>query len=180
MRVSVDHREQGPGHYVVLCGIEFSDEERRIIDARSLHDYFVTRTGRPTESAFAGMGSGCLAWTLRIVGGFLLFGGLIGCVANAVTPTKDPVGPIFFVIGAALFGASFFLSVKSHTAAVTAEVKGDHVSISDILKNGGFSVEAPSPAHAKAVEEKIREDLTTLKTLLSESAELGKPKTFEL
>ena len=68
----------------------------------------------------------------------------------------------------------------SASAAVTAEVKGDHVSISDILKNGGFSIESPSPAHAKAVEEKIREDLTTLKTLLSESAELGKPKTFEL
>jgi hypothetical protein len=49
-----------------------------------------------------------------------------------------------------------------------------------LLNKPTFTVHAWNPAAAKGVEEEIREDLTALKAVIANSAEIKAKQTFEL
>jgi len=173
MRVTIEHREEGAGlsgskkHYFVDCAIDFSEEEKAIIKSRGLYDHHFTIDGaEPPRTTGNFIGAGALKGFAPIIGlgGFIwgVFGG--GSLAGLL---------VFGAIG--MYIAGFFMDRKP-----VGEALSQTINVRRLINNPRFTVFAPDPAYAKGLEGQIREDLTNLKTLITESAEVRAKQTFEL
>ena len=56
----------------------------------------------------------------------------------------------------------------------------EYVTIRSLMDRKRLSIYTPSPAHAKVIDDKLREDLSAVKALIAESAEVRATQTFEL
>jgi hypothetical protein len=173
MRVTIEHREESAGlsgnkrHYFVHCSVEFSQEELAIIKARSLYEHHFTVDGaEPPRTEGHAVGAGFLKGIapLCIVGGFIfgLFGG--GVLAGFI---------LFGGIASWIIG--FFMDQRP-----PGEAQLQNVTIRRLVSNPKFTMFATDPAYAKALEDKLRQDLANLKGLITESAEVRVTQTFEL
>lgn len=176
MRVTIEHREQAVGssghNYFVDCKVEFSEEEKAIIQTRSLADRVVidalTRAPPPpvlTSGPF---------W-MRLTGPLLVFGGVIVAIQSMFTKSGEGLSFLMLLIGGGFwfFGAAGMSDREAPQEPVP-------ISVGRLMGQDPVSMYAPDPAAAKALDEQFREGLVGLKQLISASAELRGKETFEL
>lgn len=175
MRVTIEHREEAAGvlgakrNYFVDTTVDFSEEERAIIKARSLYDHSIPTgmSAPPTYSVVPGL--------LRAAAPLAGFVGLLIGLASPFTGWGSTLAGYLIVmaIGFWVFG---FLYDRRKVKDFTK----DSTRVRDMISNRRFSIYASSPAEAKAVDAGLRENLTNLKALIAGSAEVGGKQTFEL
>jgi hypothetical protein len=172
MRVTMEHREESgfvpsDKSYFVDTSVLFSEEERAIIEARGLggqqaasgyHAKIPSDIALVTPAYLRAFGP--LALALSVVIGFFE-GAQLG-------------GGLFF-ISAALWAYGYVAPIL-HAQALKEYV----VEVRHIISDPSFSFYAETPAHAKGLAERLTTQLTDLKHLITESAELGPTTTFEL
>ena len=175
MRVTIEHREATSGVVVnhkesyVDCTVNFSEEERAIIETRDLYrEGFSVRTSTPLPSGGAMLGTGLM----RFVGPFMIIGGFIWGLAGSGTPA----GLIVFAgIGFVIYG---WLRSRQEDRRLTTDEQ--RITIKQLLGNPSFTVHAWNPAAAKGVEQDIRENLVVLKNVIQNSAQIQAKQIFEL
>jgi hypothetical protein len=181
MRVTIEHREATGGvmqnrkESYIDCTVQFSEEERAIIQARDLYrEGFIVRTSTPLPSQGSTLGTGLMRGfgPLLIVGG-LLYGMIVEGLAHAPTNFGAPV--LFLGIGLTVFG--FLRSRKEDKRFESDE---QHVTVKRLLNNPSFTVHAWNPAIAKNLDEEIRGHLAALKNVIQNSAQIRAKQTFEL
>ena len=181
MRVTIEHREATSGvlgthkQSYVDCTVQFSEEERAIVQARDLYrEGFFVRTSTPLPSSGSTLGTGLMRGfgPLLIVAG-LLYGMIVEGLAHAQTNFGAPA--LFLGIGLTVFG--FFRSRKEDKRFETDE---QHITVKQLLDKPTFTVHAWNPAAAKGIDEDIRQNLAGLKSLIQNSAQIQAKQTFEL
>lgn len=70
--------------------------------------------------------------------------------------------------------------MKSRRIEKRLDTTEQTIMVRQLITKPNFTVNASNPAFAKVVEEEVRGELATLKTLIQESAELPARQTFEL
>ena len=182
MRVTIEHREESAGltgstkHHYVDCTVEFTEEEKAIIKARDLKNTNFTvpsASPLPTQSAF---------WSsaiLNALGRIGVFVGLPFCLITAFTKTPGLSALAnFMFFGGAILWIGAAIAGRSQNKAI--ENRDQVIRIGDLLSQGRFTCHAANPAYAKAIEEEIKSNLTSMKQLIQESAELKQKTSFEL
>jgi hypothetical protein len=179
MRVTIDHREEATGlsgkgrNYFVDCAVEFSEEEKAIIQARGLFDHgFAMPAAEPLPSQVAFVGSG----VIRTIGRLLIVVAVVwGIVLGLSGHGEGPTAFLFFLgIGLEIYGW-----MKSRSQDKRIEQPEQAITLRKLM-SGGFTVHALDPAQAKAIDEQIRSELAGIKALIAESAEVRSRQTFEL
>ncbi len=181
MRVTIQHREETSGltgkhkDCYVDCKVEFGEEERAIIKARDLDtDGFTIRasTPLPTKTQFLSTN------LMRVIGRFAIIGGVVYMIYSSFAhPATEPLGGLLFVIG---IGVEIYGWMRARKEDKRFESSEQQVTIKQLLTNPTFTVHAGNPAAAKAIEQDIREELTAMKRVIQNSAELQATQTFEL
>jgi hypothetical protein len=180
MRVTIDHREEATGlsgkgrNYFVDCAVEFSEEEKAIIQARGLFDHgFAMPAAEPMPSQVAYVGSG----VIRTIGRLLIVVAVVwGIVLGLSGQGEGPTAFLLFLgIGLEIYGW-----IKSRGQDKRIEQPEQAITLRKLMSGSGFTVHALDPAQAKAIDDQIRNELAGLKALIAESAEVRSRQTFEL
>jgi hypothetical protein len=175
MRVTIEHREATSGvlsnhkDCYVDCTVNFSEEERAIIKERDLYrEGFIVRTSTPVPSGSSMLGTGLM----RFVGPFMIIGGFIWGLAGG----GNAAGLILFAgIGFVIYGW-----LRSRREDKRLESNEQEITIKQLLNKPTFTVHAWNPAAAKGIEDDIRENLASLKSVIQNSAQIQAKQTFEL
>jgi hypothetical protein len=175
VRVTVEHREKTSGllqnrkEYYVDCRVEFSEEERSIIKERNLYrNGFPIRTSTPVPGQASILGT----MIMRLVSPLMIVGGIIYGIAGG-----GGLSGLLVLGGIGLFIAGWIREHRQDRRLATDE---QFVTINQLLDNPTFTVYAGNPAAARGFEEDVRENVTDLKQLIKNSAELRNKQTFEL
>ena len=177
MRVRIDHHDEAAGligtnrRYLVDCSVEFSDEEKAVIQTRGLRNHFVDLPDNVIVAAHVEDVRRGYMRKLLIAAGVCLLG-LI--VAPLTARGGTPVGPLMF------FGGGGYAIYALYKFLVPPRTKLDRVRLNFLLSHRRFVAEATSPAMSKAMEADIQGSLEALKRFLDGSAELGTGRTVEL
>jgi len=181
MRVTIEHREEATGvignrkDCYVDCKVEFSEEERAIIQERDLYrESFAVRTSTPLPSNTAFWGTNIM----RGVGPLMIVGGLFyGMFVEGLAHVNSNYGaPILFIgIGLTIYGW-----IRGRREDKRFETSEQTITIKQLLSNPKFTVHAWNAGYAKGIEDEIREHLVALKSLIKDSAQLQARQTFEL
>ena len=180
MRVTIEHREQPSGMLgnhtdcYIDCNVEFSEEERAIIKARDLYsESFTIRTSTPQVTKVRLLGSGLM----RIIGRVMWIAGILRGLYEGFghIPTNYG-GPLLF-FGVAL---EIWAFIRRRDENKRIENPEQEINIKQLLSNPRFTVHTMNAAVSKVFEDEIREDLTGMKTLIQNSADLRTKQTFEL
>jgi hypothetical protein len=181
MRVTIEHREATSGvlgnhkDCYVDCTVNFSEEERAIIQTRDLYrEGFIVRTSTPlpTKTQFFSTS------IMRVVGRFMIVGGFIyGMVVEGLAHANTNFGaPILFIgIGLEIWGW-----MRTRKEDKRFETDEQEITVKKLLNTPTFTVHAWNPAAAKGIEDDILEDLVSLKNVIQNSAQIQAKQTFEL
>lgn len=182
MRVSIKHREESAGiigstkQHFVDCAVEFGEEEKAIIKARDLRNTNFTvpsASPLPTVSAYRGSA------IFNVVGRLCFIFGIPFAMITAFTKTPNLSALAnFMVFGGAALWIGAAIAGRSQNKAI--ENRDQVIRVGDLLSHGQFTCHAANPAYAKRIEDDIKNNLTNLKGIFKESAELKKESTFEL
>jgi hypothetical protein len=172
MRVTIEHREETAGatgskrNYFVDCTVQFSEEERAIIQARGLYDHhIVVDSALPPRSGAHFVGAGFLR-------GFAPITGIAGFV---IMFFSEGLGAFLIFLAIGMFVAGFFMDRRD-----VGPGEPQQITMRRLLNNARFSIYAADPASAKVIDADLREKLSNLKSLLTGSAEISAKQTFEL
>ncbi|HTV28327.1 MAG TPA: hypothetical protein VMF32_11145 [Xanthobacteraceae bacterium] len=175
MRATIAHREEVAGflrakrHYYVDCQVLFSEEEKAIIKTRGLANHTFTvdpAVPPPARTEYVG------AKVLRGVAPLVL---LTSCVGGIVV--GHGLGTLLFLLASGMFGVSFILRRKTDFAELPNQV----VSLKQLLDDPRFTIYAPDPSRAKALDDGLRATtLAAVRNLLIDSTEVRNTETFEL
>jgi hypothetical protein len=181
MRVTIEHREATSGvlgnhkDCYVDCTVNFSEEERAIIKERDLfREGFSVRTSTPppTKTQFFS------TTIMRVVGRFMMIGGFFyGLIVEGLAHAPTNFGaPILFIgIGLEIWGW-----LRTRKEDKRFESSEQEITVKQLLNSPMFTVHAWNPAGAKGIEQDIRENLVSLKTIIQNSAQIQAKQTFEL
>jgi len=180
MRVTISHREETAGfngqkrNYFVDCEVLFSEEEQAIIRNRGLGDnYLTTQSAIPTGS---GIGDYTFSNTaLRIGARLCVLAGVIAGIAGMFRGGMDGLMMLLFLAALGLF---IFRKVGEKQSV--ASYSEQQITVSRLLQIPRFTVYAPNPALAGSYDDAIRQQLTSLKNLITVSADIRAKETFEL
>lgn len=178
MRVTIRHREEETGitgkwrNYFVDCVVEFSEEEKAVIKARSLYDQIVL-TGflappPPPLSRNA-------PFWLRAIAPLTALTGLVIFIQSMFTKLYDGLGLLLLLIAAGFWVYGFLGEFKQQRS-----LEEQKVPIRDLLDRGVLTIYAPSPAHAKAIEDDLQQKLSALKALIAGSADMATARTYQI
>jgi hypothetical protein len=181
MHITIKHRDELAGllgdkrKYLVDVNVDFSQEERAIIEKRKLYDTQLDLSPGFLASSVFFLSTPLIRLCLILSPLLFLSGCVVGCasgVAGAVGGPTTPLGWILMLISLIGFGVGIY--------GVTFARRGyrTEVTIAEMLN--GFSVLTFSPPDAKAIDELLRERFVTFKDFLNESAELGRKESFEV
>lgn len=180
MRVTIEHREQPSGmlgnhtECYIDCNVEFSEEERAIVKARNLYrEGFMIRASTPQVTRVGFWGSGLM----RIAGRVLIVVGILRALYEGFGHVPTNYGVPLFVLGIVLEVWGF---VRQRRANKRMDNPDQEISIKQLLSNPRFTVHTMNAAVSKVFEDEIRENLTGLKNLIQNSADLRTKQTFEL
>jgi hypothetical protein len=175
MRVTIEHREVTTGviknhkESYVDCTVNLSEEERAIVKERDLYgEGFTVRTSTPLPSGSSILGTGLM----RFAGPFMIVGSFIWGLAGGGNLAGFT---LFAGIGFVIYG--WFRARKEDKRIETDEQR---ITIKQLLNKPAFTVHAWNPAAAKGIEQDIRENLISLKSLIQNSAHIEAKQTFEL
>src|ERR1700739_2946710 len=186
MRVTIDHRQQTTGlggtqSQFVNCTVQFSEEEKAIINVRGLADHLIVlEHPRPPPSYREYMTAGILLAFSPLFGliGFLT---VIYAILNLFfSGGRSAAG--YLLIGALLlFFAPFawaigFLMDRAMNHQFTHPKQ--FITIREMLLRP-FTVHSPDPAYSDLIVEQIKERLAILKAIILGSAEIREKETYE-
>jgi hypothetical protein len=181
VRVTIEHREATGGvtgsrrDYYIDCTVHFSEEERAIIKARDLHREGISvraATPLPTKAALGGN------FALFAIGPPMIIGGLLyGLFGEGLAGIKTNVAFPILLIGLVCTFSGF---VRFQRGSKRAEAPEQTITMGQLLSTPTFTVHASNPASAKGIEDGVREKLTYLRNLVSNSADISTRRTFEL
>ena len=161
--------------YNLCCHVQFSNEERAIIEERGLHALSIELPPdlRPL-SAPREFGIGLIhpVARLMIVGG-LLYGMFVEGLAHVNTNFGAPI--LFIGIGLELFG--WFKRYETNKKLSTDT---QTITLGGLLSNPDFVVHSDSPDGARFREAETRENLAQLSSRIKAAAELPAQATYEL
>jgi hypothetical protein len=180
VRITIEHREESAGltgatkHHFVDCTVEFSEEEKAIIKARDLYNHnFTVGPATPLASTAAFYGTGFL----NLAGRLTLIAGVVMFIASAWWRPYEGIGMAMMLVGGGMWAFAAY-DMRKHVKRI--EEPSQTIRLRQLLNRGRFTVYAPSPAAAGAIEQDIRDALATAKHYISSSAELRPKQTFEL
>jgi hypothetical protein len=153
--------------YFVDTTVQFSEEERAIIQMRGLAGQKAAagyRSKIPSDAALV-----LPAWLRALAPLGVALAALVGIFMST------PLGFLLFFAAAGGWAYGYIAPIL-HANAIKEHI----VEIRHVMNNPAFSFYAETPAHAKILASQILEQLTDLKQLISQSAELGAKQTFEL
>lgn len=178
MRAYIQHR----GHYrfwafnpkfILHLDIQFSNEERAIIQARALQNYVFDLS--PGFLAASESKHSREALTIFELGGIFLFlGGILGAF---IVVASNAFGlPVFLMLagGPMLFWYAQVAKRRGQAAFVK------EITVGYLVEHPGISVRALNPAQATTLDGNIRKRLASLKHFLDETHELAAIRGFEL
>lgn len=180
MRVTIEHREETAGvagnrrNYFIDCGLTFSEEERAIIKARDLTKHNFTlpaATPTPTKVEFVGYPA------LRTIARLMMVGGFVWALVASFQRGAEGPGTLVLFAGIAL---EIYAWRKTRNVDKRLDQPEQQLFLGKLLSDGRFTVYVVDPAHAKSVEEDIRNALVGIKQIIQGSAELSARQTFEL
>ena len=179
MRVTIRHRQAGLGSFFVDCGLEFSEEEKAIIQHRGLGNHTIQiPSGIPR-----GSGINPDSWILRITIYpicFFFFLGLLFLLIGIVD--RHALVWAFFLLTIAIGSYLFFwFSVKRRAAVGQDQI----IPLQRLLTNPTLTVAATDINDARYKQDLIRTTLADMKQFLVGNAVLGNARlqeveTFEL
>lgn len=173
MRVTMVHREESgmipdDKRYYVDTTVFFSEEERAIIKARGLGSQTAAvgyRAKIPSEIALE------FPAFLRAIAPLAIY------LSAAVWLFYRPQLGMLLLLATAIGWAWGHIAPILHARAIRPYI----VEVRDILNERKFSFYAETPAHARRLANNdLTKQLTNLKVLITESAELAPKLTFEL
>jgi hypothetical protein len=184
MKLSTEYREETVGvlkgrkdHYLV-CHVEFSDEERAVIQERGLYSQFITLPadrGLPTRMGAYGLRA------MKVIGMIIApIGLLISCAIATSPSTYGADGTIAFstlVVGVGLFVYAKYTERQNEKLMDNPEQK---ITIGSLLTKPDFLVHSYTPAEAQAYEEEVRTTFQSLAYAIRESAPVPEKNTYEL
>jgi len=181
MRLNTDYREQTTGtlkgtkQYFLVCRVEFSEEERSVVQERGMYDASVevpSNTPPPTRSG------DIYAMLMRIGGAILMPIGLVVSCATELAHQSGS-GPAFmlFLLGVGLFVAG---KLKDREANQREANPTQTISIRRLLTNPEFVVHAPDLQVAKVYEDLVRQELGGLAEHIRASTAVPEKTTYEL
>ncbi len=183
MRFNVDYREEATGvlkgskHYFLVGRVDFTEEEKAIIQQRGLYDEPIqvpTNLPPPTKS------KDIRAMLLRIVGIILMPLGLLSYCAGSLSDGSNGSttgGFIMLAIGIVCFGFGKFMDMESNKAAVSVF---QVLTPRKLLTNPEFLVYGPDLQTAKGFELMVRDKLTEFANFIRDSAVVPEKNTYEL
>jgi hypothetical protein len=181
MYVTIHHRDALAGllgdkrKFLVDVNVDFSQEERAIIEKRKLYDTQFDLTPGFLASSVFFLSTPVVRLTLILSPLLFLSGCVVSCASSAAGAIGGPttsVGGLLMMIALVGFGLGIYGVIFARRGYRT------DVTIAEMMK--GFSVLTFSPPDAKAIDELLRERLVTFKDFLNESAELGRKESFEV
>jgi hypothetical protein len=178
MRVTIGHREEATGfsgkgrNYFVDCRVEFSEEEKAIIQARALHNHIIMDAHlQPPPPPVHRSGP----FWMRLSAPWLVLAGLVIGFLSLFTHAGGNLGPMILFVGLAFWLLGPILFGKQQAAWDSVPV-----TVHRLMGSNGVSLYAVDPAAAKGLDEEFRDGLAGLKKLIVASAELRSKETFDL
>jgi hypothetical protein len=181
MQLTTNYREEATGvlkgtkQFFLICKIQFSEQERAIIQERGLYEEYIgapADTSPPTRSGDIG------AFFLRLAGIICMpLGLLASCVtglagSNASTPLF-----MLFLVGIGLFVVG---KLKDRSANRRVDNPTQHLTVRRLLTNPQFVVYAPALDIARMYEESVRNQLKQLADILRANVVVPETNTYEL
>jgi hypothetical protein len=183
MKLTVAYRDKPKGgfsgakYHFVAFHVDFSNEERAIIQQQGLHDLYIMV---PTDSLPPSKGGDFLAFFMRIVGIVLIpIGGLLALVAHLKPSQSDMSGPgwIMLIVGAILFTIGKIKDVSANKREAQPEQK---LTLRRLSTNPDFAVFAYSLQEAQGHEENVRELLAGAAKTIRNSSSVPSQTSYEL
>ena len=184
MKLSTEYREESVGtlkgtkdHYLV-CHVEFSEEERAIVQERGLYDLSVTV---PTDKSLPTRTTAVGFRLAKVAGMILTPLGLLFSCAQFVSPAKmEGAGGtplLMLIIGVGLFTFGKYREMQ----ALKVEANPDQMlTIAGLITNSDFLVHAYTPSQAREYEEAVRGAFGDLVQTIRASAPVSEKNTYEL
>jgi hypothetical protein len=181
LELIVRHREELAGvtgsnrNYFVDCSVHFTEEERGVIKARGLYDQYITvRASTPLPSGLSFHSTN----VMRVIGLFMIIGGFFyGIIVEGIAGVRSNFGGPIFFIGVAL---AIYGWVRTRQEDKRFENSEQTITVQQLLARPTFTIHAFTPAHANAIEQEIRDDLTLLKSTIRNSVQLNPSRTYRI
>lgn len=183
MRLTTNYREQTTGilkgtkQFFLVCNVQFTDEERAIIQERGLYEESIeapASTPPPTRSGDFG------AMLLRVTGViFMPLGFLASCVVGITGGSSSASSLWFFLF---LGGITLFVvgKMKDRAANRREDNPTQRLTVRRLLSNPEFLVYASALDVARMCEESVRQQLKGLADIIRANAAVPEANTYEL
>ena len=183
MKLTVAYRDKPAGgfsgakHHFVAFHVDFSNEERAIIQQRGLYDQFVTV---PTDTPPPTRGGDFLSMVMRLIGIVLIpIGGLFALLAY-LKPSQSEGGTtgwLMLIAGVILFTVG---KVKDMSANKRESSPEQNLTYRRLLTNSDFVVFAYSLQEAQGIEIEVRESLSGVASSIRQSSTVPDQTSYEL
>jgi hypothetical protein len=177
MKFNTEYREKanfnGTKLHYIICKVEFSNEERAIIDERGMYDRGVSApAAEPMPSAVSEFQSGCLKFF-----GFLIPFGLLVIFASYLAPEHGSATPgwVMLILGTVLCALGWMREKKKWD---DANVR--YITIRQLLSDPFFQFYDETLRGVKNHEIEVREELAELAAELRSSRAVPEQNTYEL
>jgi hypothetical protein len=184
MKLSTDYREEagatfkGTKDHYLVCHVEFSEEERAIVQERGLYDQFVLVPSDAPPPTRVGDFKSML---MRVAGIILAPLGLLSCCVQFVKPAAMAgaglTPAIMLIAGVALFTIGKWKDIQANRREANPD---QTLTIRSLLTNPDFVVHAHTPSEAREYEETVREAFGDLAQTIRKSAPVSEKNTYEL
>jgi hypothetical protein len=183
MRLTTKYRRNEAGingakHHYVDCHIDFTHEERVLIDERGLYDLSIdvpAATPLPTRS------DDFSAMLMRVAGIILSPIGLLACSVQALRPAEmvgAGIWPAFMLIaGIGLFTIGKLKDIQADRRQDDPE---QHFTLRKLLINPDFIVHAYTVDQARQFEDDVRQTLSAIAERVRENAAVPTQTSYEL
>ena len=183
MKLTVAYREKPAGgfsgtkHHFVAFHVEFSNEERAIIQERGLYDQFVSV---PSDIPPPTRSGDFLAMIMRLIGIILVpLGALFALLAHLKPQEASAGGPgwTMLIAGVVLFTIGKIKDVRANKRETSPD---QNLTYRRLLTTPDFTVYADSLLEAQGFEASVRETLAATAQSIRQSSAVREQTSYEL
>lgn len=169
---------KGTKHHYLACHVDFTTEERAIIQERGLYDLQVTV---PSDTPLPTRSGDFLAMLMRLAGVILAPLGLLFACGASISPVHGagagPPGWLMLIGGVALFTIGKWKDRQAYRREASPD---QIITLGRLLQNPDYLVQAYSLQEAKQLEEQVRETLAVLADSLRANKAQPAQTSYEL
>jgi hypothetical protein len=173
MRVTFELQKDGK-NFVLLSTVEFSEEEKAVIQQRGLSEKRLAFGNRSPVGSGIQEG-GISSASMQLFARILVLVGFI-TIPFSVIRMLPELFPFIFFIGA--FVVYRLRKVGEHRNTVSYETR--LVTLGKLIANPTVRSYTTDPSASKALEENIRNQLTVLKEVITDSVTIPAKQTYEI